>query len=85
VSGARDNRPHSNLHVPMHVQILDSMAAQEHHSGETPGLNLPVAVLRCREYLPATPQDPAHPPGGVLRSGAYGISVRLHRADRSRV
>jgi hypothetical protein len=68
--------------VPMHVQILDSMAAQEHHSGETPGLNLPVAVLRCREYLPATPQDPA---GGVLRSGAYGISVRLHWADRSRV
>ena len=56
-------------------------AAQEHHSQETAGRDLsPVTVLRCQGTPPATPQDLAHPPpGGVLRPGTRGISVRLHR------
>jgi len=62
-------------------RFLTVPAAQEHHSQETAGLDLsPVTVLRCQGTPPATPQDLAHPPpGGVLRPGTRGISVRLHR------
>jgi hypothetical protein len=72
------------LHVPMHVQKLDSVGNLPAPWPETGGTEpcryspaLPGALL-------ATPQDPAHPPGGVLRSGSRGVIMRLYSADAGR-
>ncbi len=69
-----------NMHVPMHVQNLDSTGREEHHSQESAGLDLsPVTVLRCQGH-PGNAAGPAHPPAGPCGRGPAASARAPHPA-----